>query len=148
MPHYGDDEWTWVRGALSTIDRPYSECFGFHDWMHHHIGSTHVFHHLFSDGPCYNAVEATVHLKAFLEPKGLYNYDSRPILTAAWQTAQHCHYVEGTSGVQYFKSLTNTKLPAVNKKDARKAMELSACSSAGALLVIRGPPKAELAQLR
>jgi len=109
MPHYGDDEWTWVRGALSTIDRPYSECFGFHDWMHHHIGSTHVFHHLFSDGPCYNAVEATAHLKAYLEPLGLYNYDGRPILTAAWQTAKRCQYVEGTTGVQYFKSLADAK---------------------------------------
>ena len=109
MPHYGDDEWTWVRGALSTIDRPYSECFGFHDWMHHRIGSTHVFHHLFSDGPCYNAVEATKHLKAYLAPLGLYNYDGRPILQAAWQTAKRCQYVEGTEGVQYFKSLKDAK---------------------------------------
>jgi len=116
MPHYGDDEWTWVRGALSTIDRPYSEFFGFHDWMHHRIGSTHVFHHLFSDGPCYHAVEATAHLKAYLEPKGLYNYDDRPILTAAWQTSKRCHYVEGTSGVQYFKSLADTKSPPIAKK--------------------------------
>lgn len=107
LPHYGEDEWSWVRGALSTIDRPYSECFGFHDWMHHRIGSTHVFHHLFSEGPCYNAVEATAHLKAFLEPKGLYHYDSRPVFTAAWQTAKRCHYVEGTQGVQFFKSLAN-----------------------------------------
>jgi len=94
---------------LSTIDRPYSECFGFHDWMHHRIGSTHVFHHLFSDGPCYNAVEATKHLKAYLEPLGLYNYDGRPIVQAAWETAKRCQYVEGTQGVQYFKSLKDAK---------------------------------------
>merc|ERR1711924_47819 len=25
VPHFGDDEWTWVRGALCTIDRPYAE---------------------------------------------------------------------------------------------------------------------------
>jgi len=109
LPHYGDDEWSWVKGALSTIDRPYSECFGFHDWMHHRIGSTHVFHHVFSKAPCYKAVEATRHLKAFLEPKGLYNYDARPILTAAWQTAKNCHFVEATTGAQYFKSLRNAK---------------------------------------
>ena len=123
MPHYGDDEWTWVRGALSTIDRPYSECFGFHDWMHHRIGSTHVFHHLFSDGPCYNAVEATKHLKAYLEPLGLYNYDGRPIAVAAWQTAKRCQYVEGTEGVQYFKSLADAKSlhPSVGKASAAGA---------------------------
>ena len=65
VPHFGDGEWTWVRGALCTIDRPYAELFGFFDWMHHHIGSTHVTHHLFSNLPCYHAQEATAALKAF-----------------------------------------------------------------------------------
>merc|ERR1711924_584317 len=78
VPHFGDDEWTWVRGALCTIDRPYAELFGFFDWVHHHIGSTHVCHHLFSNLPCYHAVEATKHLKAYLKPLGLYNYDHDP----------------------------------------------------------------------
>merc|ERR1712072_136647 len=66
------DEWTWVRGALCTIDRPYAELFGFFDWVHHHIGSTHLRPHLFSNLPCYHAVEATKHLKAYLKPLGLY----------------------------------------------------------------------------
>ena len=100
---------TRTRYRTRTRTRTDAECFGFHDWMHHRIGSTHVFHHLFSEGPCYRAVEATAHLRAFLEPKGLYNYDARPILTAAWQTAKRCHYVEGTGGVQYFKSLADAK---------------------------------------
>jgi hypothetical protein len=81
MPHFGEDEWTWERGALSTIDRPY----GIFDWMHHGIGSTHVVHHVFSNLPCYNAVEATAALKKFLEPKGLYAYDDTPIMLAAWR---------------------------------------------------------------
>lgn len=105
VPHFGDDEWTWVRGALSTIDRPYAELFGFFDWMHHHIGTTHVCHHLFSNLPCYHAVEATKHLKAYLEPRGLYNYDARPTIQAAWETAKNCHYVDDTSGIQYPKSI-------------------------------------------
>ena len=109
MAHYGDDEWSWVKGALSTIDRPYSECFGFHDWMHHHIGSTHVFHHVFSNAPCYKAVEATRHLKAFLEPRGLYNYDGRPILNAAWETSKRCHGVESIDGSQYLKHISELK---------------------------------------
>lgn len=109
LAHYGDDEWSWVKGALSTIDRPYSECFGFHDWMHHRIGSTHVFHHVFSAAPCYKAVEATRHLKAFLEPRGLYNYDKRPILQAAWETAKRCHGVDGIEGSQYLKHISELK---------------------------------------
>mmetsp|Transcript_19803 Transcript_19803/g.62352 ORF Transcript_19803/g.62352 Transcript_19803/m.62352 type:complete len:415 (-) Transcript_19803:245-1489(-) len=107
VPHFGDDEWTWVRGALCTIDRPYAELFGWFDWMHHHIGTTHVCHHLFSNLPCYHAVEATKHLKAFLLPKGLYNYDATPTVRAAWETAKTCHYVEGTTGVQYPKHINS-----------------------------------------
>ncbi len=110
--------------------------------MHHHIGSTHVFHHVFSNAPCYKAVEATKHIKAFLEPKvppavppspapppppppvsdahphsrfpgptrqGLYNYDARPIVVAAWQTAKRCHYVDSIEGAQYFKKLSKAQ---------------------------------------
>lgn len=105
VPHYGDEDWTWVKGALGTIDRPY----GIFDWMHHHIGSTHVCHHLFSSLPCYNAVEATAHLKAYLEPRGLYNYDPAPWPRAAWRVAKTCHFVEGVHGTQYFKSLGKGK---------------------------------------
>jgi hypothetical protein len=105
MPHFGDDEWTWVRGALCTIDRPY----GPFDWMHHEIGSTHVAHHLFSMLPCYHAREATAALKKFLEPKGLYHYDATPFPIAAWRIGKECHYVEGLEGVQLYKSLKETK---------------------------------------
>ena len=105
VPHYGDDEWTWVRGALCTIDRPYAELGGFFDWMHHHIGSTHVAHHLFSNMPCYHAVEATQHVKAFLEPKRLYNYDGSTTIEAMWHASKTCHYVDDVTGVQYPKSV-------------------------------------------
>jgi len=105
IPHYGDGEWNFLRGALCTIDRPY----GIFDWMHHYIGSTHVCHHIFSKLPCYHAVEATAHLKAFLEPHGLYNYDATPWPIAAWKVAKTCHCVEGVDGVQYYKPLSKEK---------------------------------------
>lgn len=101
IPHYGEEEWTWVKGALSTIDRDY----GIFDFFHHTIGSTHVVHHLFHEMPWYNANKATDAVKAFLEPKGLYNYDPTPWYQAMWKVAHTCHYVEGTNGIQYLKSL-------------------------------------------
>ena len=107
VPHYGDDEWTWVRGALCTIDRPYAECLGFFDWVHHHIGSTHVCHHLFSNLPCYHAVEATQHLKAYLKPLNLYNYDHDSLWVSMIKAARTCHYIEEPVGVQYPKPITN-----------------------------------------
>jgi len=99
VPHYGSEEWTWVRGALSTIDRPY----GIFDFFHHQIGSTHVAHHLFHEMPFYKAHLATAALKEYLGP--LYNYDPTPFYVAMWRIAKRCHYVEGTTGIQYYKSL-------------------------------------------
>jgi omega-6 fatty acid desaturase (delta-12 desaturase) len=101
IPHFGEDEWTWVRGALCTIDRPY----GVFDWMHHHIGSTHVCHHLFSSIPCYHAQEATAALKSYLVPKGLYNYDGQPWWRAAWNVSRTCHYMPTVTGICTGRSL-------------------------------------------
>jgi len=101
IPHYGEGEWTWVKGALSTIDRPY----GIFDFFHHTIGSTHVVHHLFHEMPWYNAGIATKAVREYLEPQGLYNYDPTNWVVAMWRIARTCHYVEADVGIQYFKSL-------------------------------------------
>jgi omega-6 fatty acid desaturase (delta-12 desaturase) len=114
LPHFGDDEWTWVRGALCTIDRPY----GIFDFFHHRIGSTHVCHHLFSRMPCYNAKEGTAALKAYLEPKGLYNYDDTNFVVAAWKIARDCHYVEDTKGIQHYRSLRDAPKESAKAKKA------------------------------
>jgi omega-3 fatty acid desaturase (delta-15 desaturase) len=50
-----------VKGALSTVDRHY----GIIEDIHHNIG-THVVHHLFSNIPHYNIVEATKYIKPLL----------------------------------------------------------------------------------
>jgi len=114
VPQYGADEWTWVKGALSTIDRPY----GIFDFFHHKIGSTHVAHHLFHEMPFYKADEATAAIKAFLEPKGLYNYDPTPWYVAMWRIAKRCHYVEATNGIQYYRSLEDIPRGNGKKKSA------------------------------
>ena len=43
IPHFDDDEWTPVTGAFMTVDRPYGAILNFRN---HHIGSTHVAHHI------------------------------------------------------------------------------------------------------
>ncbi|GBG24140.1 Delta12-fatty-acid desaturase [Hondaea fermentalgiana] len=100
VPHLGEDEWSWVAGTILTIDRPYP---AFIDVLTHRIGSTHVAHHLFSKMPWYHAREATVHIKALLEPKGVYNYDPTPFYKALYNTARYCHFMEGVEGIQFFK---------------------------------------------
>ena len=111
IPHYGEDEWSWVKGALCTIDRPYTGV----DWMHHHIGSTHVCHHLFPKIPCYHAVEATRHLKEFLGCR--YNYDGRNIIEALYDTAKKCHCVKGVEGEQYMCPVYSKRNKTVGIKE-------------------------------
>lgn len=111
IPQYGAAEWTWVKGALSTIDRPY----GIFDFFHHKIGSTHVVHHLFHEMPFYRSDEATAAVKEFLGP--LYNYNPEPWYKEMWRIAKTCHYVEDTKGIQYYKSLEDIPLT----KDLKKA---------------------------
>lgn len=54
MPWYRGEEWSYLRGGLTTIDRDY----GIFNKIHHDIG-THVVHHLFPQIPHYNLEAAT-----------------------------------------------------------------------------------------
>jgi len=63
VPHFNDEQWTWLRGALSTIDRTMGPV---GDYLTHYIVSSHVAHHIFSDMPYYGAEAATPYIKAHL----------------------------------------------------------------------------------
>ena len=52
VPHYRAAEFTWLRGALSTVDRSFGWVL---DHVLHHITDTHVCHHLFHTIPFYHA---------------------------------------------------------------------------------------------
>lgn len=73
------------RGAFLTIDRPYYKIV---DWVQHHIGSTHVLHHINPRVPHYHAQEATEAIKkAFPD---LYLHDPTPVHTALWRVVTNC----------------------------------------------------------
>ena len=98
VPHFGTDEFSWLRGALATVDRPYPWPI---DHLHHHIGSTHVLHHLNPRIPHYRAQAATAALVPVLGPH--YRHDTRPIARAAAQTVAACLFVRGERGVQLYQ---------------------------------------------
>ena len=88
VPHFDDEEWTWVKGAFMTVDRPYG---GLIDFLHHRIGSTHVAHHMDARIPHYHAVRATRALRENFPD--LYRHDPTPILKALWRVATRCQVV-------------------------------------------------------
>lgn len=89
IPHYADDEWSWLKGAFQTVDRPYGPVI---DLLHHRIGSTHVAHHIDHRIPHYRAGEATAAIaRAFPE---WYRHDPTPVPKALWRVAGGCLAVE------------------------------------------------------
>ena len=104
IPHYGPDDFTWLKGALSTVDRNYPFII---DDMHHYIGSTHVLHHLNAKIPFYYAKQATEELKEVLGD--WYRYDETPFLQAFYKAILECNYIEGLTGIQYYKQINFTK---------------------------------------
>lgn len=55
MPWYRGEEWSYLRGGLTTLDRDY----GIFNKIHHDIG-THVVHHLVSAGKAGHAPQTIV----------------------------------------------------------------------------------------
>jgi omega-6 fatty acid desaturase (delta-12 desaturase) len=99
IPHYGLDEFTFLRGALSTIDRNYPELI---NNIHHDIGFTHVLHHINSRCPHYYSREALNEIMPII--KNYYRKDNNNIITSLLNISKHCNYVDNLDGIQYYKS--------------------------------------------
>ncbi len=85
IPHFSTAEWTWAKGALQTVDRPYGRLLNL---LHHGIGSTHVCHHINSRIPHYNAWRGNALLSQRFPD--LVRYDPTPIHKALWRVACGC----------------------------------------------------------
>jgi omega-6 fatty acid desaturase / acyl-lipid omega-6 desaturase (Delta-12 desaturase) len=89
VPHFRGDEFTFIRGALSTVDRSYGALL---NNLHHNISDSHVAHHLFSTMPHYNAILATPYLQAKLG--AYYRRDDSSVLRAAYNVFRDCLFIE------------------------------------------------------
>lgn len=121
VPHYAGDSWSWIKGSIAgTIDRP---MYPFANFVSHNISTTHVMHHCFHTIPHYHAVEATKHVRAFLEPLGLYNFDDTDMAQAILKVGERCHFVDSTDdGVQYYQSLADVPLSSATASKKEKAV--------------------------
>lgn len=113
VPHYREGEFTWLKGALCTVDRPMHPIL---DYFLHNINDTHVVHHLFSQMPHYHATEATEAVKKVLGP--YYLRDDTNFLKALWKTWSICKYVEDEGDVLFYKTARdfNEEKAKLNKK--------------------------------
>ncbi|XP_047339552.1 delta(12)-fatty-acid desaturase FAD2-like [Impatiens glandulifera] len=104
LPHYESEEWDWLRGALSTVDRD----FGIFNKMFHNATDAHVVHHLFPTMPHYHAVKATKAIKPMLGE--YYCFDGTSFMSSIWRETKECLYVEAdedegaNKGVLWYKN--------------------------------------------
>jgi omega-3 fatty acid desaturase (delta-15 desaturase) len=97
LPWYRGDNWTFLKGAISTIDRDY----GIVNHIHHDIG-THVAHHIFLNIPHYNLLKATEAIKPILGD--YYHRSEESIWKSLWRSAISCHFVPDTGDKVYYTS--------------------------------------------
>ena len=101
IPWYRGDDWYFLKGALSTIDRDY----GFINWIHHDIG-THVAHHVFSNMPHYRLKMATEAIKPLL---GDYYRKSDVNVISAFFTSSSTCYTAPDEGSPVYYGLPKQK---------------------------------------
>ncbi|GFZ15013.1 fatty acid desaturase 8 [Actinidia rufa] len=103
LPWYRGEEWSYLRGGLTTLDRDY----GWINNIHHDIG-THVIHHLFPQIPHYHLIEATEAAKPVLgkyyrEPKKSWPLPFH-LLGSLIRSMKQDHYVSDTGDVVYYQT--------------------------------------------
>ncbi|TCD70165.1 hypothetical protein EIP91_004635 [Steccherinum ochraceum] len=108
LPHYRAPEFTFTRGALSTLDRHLLGDLGaIGAWIGasatHGISETHVLHHVCSKIPHYNAWEAADALRKRLGQSGI-ELQGRPGGWAeVYRVFQQCKFVEDEGDIVFYK---------------------------------------------
>lgn len=103
LPWYRGQEWTYLRGGLTTVDRDY----GWINNIHHDIG-THVVHHLFPQIPHYHLVEATKAAKPIFGDYYREPEKSSPLpfhlIKYLLQSMNEDHFVSDTGDVVFYQT--------------------------------------------
>jgi acyl-lipid omega-3 desaturase len=105
IPWYRGEDWYFLKGALSTIDRNY----GFINPIHHNIG-THVAHHIFSTMPHYHLKTATEAIKPILGD--YYRCSNESIWKSFFRSYIKCHFVADQGAKVYYQSPSHSPYSA------------------------------------
>ncbi|KAJ7504425.1 delta-12 fatty acid desaturase [Mycena galericulata] len=100
VPYFRRKQWSFLRGAISTVDRPLLGWAG--RFFLHNVSHDHVSHHLFSSIPFYNQPMVTEHIKNVLKEN--YNYDSTNSFRALYRTFTQCSFIEDDGDIVFYKN--------------------------------------------
>ncbi|KAF8955033.1 hypothetical protein BDZ97DRAFT_1907949 [Flammula alnicola] len=92
IPHYRKGEWSFLRGAAATVDRPLLGWMG--RFFFHNISHDHVAHH--------NGPEITKAVRSVLKED--YNYDSTPTFYALYRSFTECQFIEDEGDIIFYKN--------------------------------------------
>ncbi|TFY69825.1 hypothetical protein EVJ58_g181 [Rhodofomes roseus] len=138
IPHYRKDEWSWVRGAAATVDRPLLGWAG--RFFLHNVSHDHVAHHFFSYAPFYHQPEITRCVRKVL--KDDYNYDSTVSVTwvgntgmsdthvraqntfyALYRSFTQCIYVDDDESIVFYRNKFGESVRGVAKDKLQQVDE-------------------------
>jgi len=100
LPHYRKEEWTYLRGAIATVDRPVLGWIG--RFFFHNVSHDHIAHHLFSHAPFYNQPQITDAVRSVLMED--YNYDPTNCFYALYRSFTECVFIEDEGGIVFYKN--------------------------------------------
>lgn len=113
MPHFRKDTWTFLRGAVTTVDRPLMGWQG--RFFLHNISHDHVAHHFFSSIPFYNGPELSQHVRKALGTD--YNSDSTNTWRALYRSFTECQFVEDDGNIVMWKNRAGERLRKVEGEE-------------------------------
>ncbi|KAI0320401.1 delta-12 fatty acid desaturase [Amylostereum chailletii] len=100
IPHYRTPQWSFLRGALATVDRPLLGWAG--RFFLHNVSHDHIAHHLFSSIPFYNQPRVTEIIRPILGED--YNYDSTNTFRALYRAFTQCCFVEEEEAIAFYRN--------------------------------------------
>ncbi|KAI0635236.1 fatty acid desaturase-domain-containing protein [Trametes polyzona] len=100
IPHYRQEEWSFLRGAAATVDRPTLGWIG--RFFFHNVAHDHVAHHFFSHVPFYNQPAVTEAIKGVLGEH--YNFDSTNTFYALYRSFTECVFIEEEGSIVFYKN--------------------------------------------
>jgi len=109
LPHYRPAEFTFPRGALTTMDRNLlGELGPVMSWIGalttHGIAETHVAHHVHSKIPHYHAWDATYALRDLLAQRGIHLEGRAAGWGEMYRVMKACRFVEDEGDVVFYKN--------------------------------------------